>query len=389
MLSVQEFIYSVVKHWRILIVVCLISALVGGGYYAASHSKTESPAQDATSDVVSTTDKPEIVVRTDWEKAEEHYVLKLNYICVGNKDVESDIVLDAYKANLSGTQFLTHLKEEYFTEEDTLEFISQIVMVDNKSMANCLTVKCLYYDEEEIAVIADIIDTYISNLYENMKPALGDHKMLMVDSSVLKGYDDETAKWLDSIKAYVKTEKKVIASVKFSLKDMLVNVAIFGFVGLFAAAIIILLVDSLSDKIYNAKQIKKKEIDLLGDISYSNLDNCVDRFLYRLLISRHNFTSRGVAGLVALKLDRDKNYTITGKVSEEKLADICSCLSQAGLNVAYKPLPDSDAADMAEWSQGGKMIFAVRRFEENTRDTNEWLDTCSDIGMDIAGILFI
>ena len=118
----------------------LISAILGGAYYAVGHYKPKTvPAEEAT-DTSSIVEVPGVVLRTEWENASEHFVLKLNYVCVGNEEAESDIILDAYKASLSGTTFLNHLKETCFTEEENLTFISQIVKVDNEAIDNCLTI---------------------------------------------------------------------------------------------------------------------------------------------------------------------------------------------------------------------------------------------------------
>ena len=389
MLRMQEFVYSVLKHWRALLVVALASAILGGAYYVVDHYKPKTvPAEEAT-DNSSIVEVPGVVLRTDWENAKDHFVLKLNYVCVGNEEAESDVILDAYKANLSGTQFLNHLKETCFTEEENLLFISQIVKVDNAAMANCLTVKCLYYDEDKISLIADVVDNYIIGLYSSMEAGLGDHRMLMVDSSVLEGYDEETEKWMDDIKSYVKTEKKVIAAIRFSFKDMIVRAFIFGMAGLFAAVIYILVRDSLGDKVYNVSQIKGGKYVLLGDLSYSRLQNKLDKFLYRLLIKRNNFSCEGVARLASLNLEKNNSYILIGKVSLEKLEEIKSFLAKEGINVSSKALLADDAEGVADFEADSKIIFVARRFEENCRDITEWIDTYSGIGVDMAGIMFI
>ena len=64
-------------------------------------------------------------------------------------------------------------------------------------------------------------------------------------------------------------------------------------------------------------------------------------------------------------------------------------LEKEGIKVICRALPGSDAQDIIQWSSENKVIFAARRFKESCRDVNEWIDTYSHIGLEMAGILFI
>lgn len=384
MLQMQEFVYSVVRRWRILVLVFVIAGVLGAGYYAAGHKQTVAPPTDPATNV---TEEADPMVREDWEQAEDFYVLKLSYVCNGSEDVESTGVLDAYKARLSGTGFQESLKDNYFTEEEDLMFISQIISVE--SDGHCLIFKCLYYDEEALELISQTVDSYIDGLKADMKKDLGDHSISQVDKSVYKSYDDVTEKWLEKIKSYIKTEQKVIASVHFSRKDLVVTSALAAIVGLFLAAVAIIVIDSVMDRIYNLKQLRREDTELLGDYSYASLKRWIDKKIYRMFIKRNNFDAAGMSKLVAYKINKEKTYILSGKAPQKELEKIAASLAAEGVNITFKKLPNNSAEDIAELNREETVIFAARRFKENRRDVCEWLDTYTDLGMNVEGVLFI
>lgn len=385
MLQMQEFVYSVVRRWRILVVVFVLAGVLGAGYYTAGHKQptVSAPQSDATE----TPEETDPMVRKDWEQAEDFYVLKLSYVCNGSEDVESTGVLDAYKARLSGTAFKEYLKENYFTDEEDLIFISQIISVESEG--HCLIFKCLYYDEEALTVISEMVDSYINSLKADMKKGLGDHSISRVDESVYKSYDDVTEKWLEKIKSYIKTEQKVIASVHFSRKDLVFTSVLMAFIGLFIAAVVIVILDSIMDRVYNLKQLRREDAELLGDYSYARLRRWIDKKVYRMFIKRNNFDAEGMSKLVAYKLDKEKTYVLSGKASQKALEKVAESLAGEGIKISYKPLPNNAAEDITALNREENVIFAARRFKENRRDVCEWLDTYADLGMKVEGVLFI
>ena len=108
-----------------------------------------------------------------------------------------------------------------------------------------------------------------------------------------------------------------------------------------------------------------------------------------MFIKRNNFDAAGMSKLVAYKINKEKIYILSGKAPQNELEKIAASLAAEGVNITFKKLPNNSAEDIAELNREETVIFAARRFRENRRDVCEWLDTYTDLGMNVEGVLFI
>lgn len=382
MLGIKEFFYSLLRHWRMFIVVAVSLFVVGGVTYFAATGFYDSESSSELLD--------------NWYGAKEYYIGVLKYTGVGNSNVESQVVRDAYISKFYGVDFKQYLKENYFSEEDSIEYINSLITVSTGGVNNCAVIEFIYYNEEEALELQNIIKRYVESLKPEMSSFLGEHKLFLSDSSVSvatgKGLSDKlqiVKDYLSSVNGFPQNSVSV-----FSVKKLVVYGVLAALIGEFLAAVFILISDSVYSRIYNLQIMSsRKNFSMIGDFSYLKLRGRIDKFLYRCLIVRKPLTEQGISRIVGYKLAKElpeNTFVLTGADigSLNRLKDVLK-KENPDFNIVCRLLPDINADNIGEWESEVPVIYVAERFKDSQQEMKNNVEFYSNIGLKFIGAIFI
>jgi len=382
---IKDLIYSIIKRWRIFLILTLVMGLFGAGVYTVGYLTSD---QSGETELTQATE-----LSSKWQEAEDYYVASLNYIVIGGEEHLGKAPRDAYILHLSSVTFKTQLAQQISLQYDSMNYISSIFRVGAGSTDTGLCIQLIHYDEAICKQFAQYMEEYVRSYGESVTAAVGDHRVILVDTAVAKEFDASSEQWLEQVYAALnEDEKSVQEFVGFSKKKFVIFGFLFAVVSDFLFAVWFLVIDTAKDRVYSFRQLSdEREELLLGDLSFVNLKGKIDRFLYRAFIKRHYFSLQGQLKLIIRRLERGETYVFTGLKEEEldRVKELFLQASSEGISFDTRPLLSEDALELSAWSDHEKVIFVVKRFEDSSRSVRQWLDTYSEINVPVAGILFI
>lgn len=384
MLGMKEFFYSILRHWRLFAIVTVILFFVGSGAYFSANRFSGS--KDVSERI------------SYWYNAEKYYISVLKYTGVGNGEVESQVVRDAYLSNFYGLDFKQYLKDNYFSEVDSLEYIESMLSISTGGVNNCAVIEFVYYNETETQKVQDVIKDYVESLKPRMSNYLGEHKLFLTDSSVNEVSEKSLSDKLTPVKDYLSTMDDFPKNgVKaFSFKKMLVYGILASLACDFLLAVFILIGDGIHSSIYNLNLFsERKNFGLIGDFSFLKLRSGIDRFFYKLLINRNWITEKGAARMAGYRLRNIKafgnTFVITGGIDISCLNRLKAILERENKDLTFicRALPDINADNLEEWESGVPIIYVVERFKDSQQEMKSNIDFYSNIGFLFIGSIFV
>ncbi len=395
MCDLKEFLFSILRRWKIIVIVSFASVLVGSGYYYFNYkSNVDSNIKISKEDSIK--DAPNNLSKEIWENLEKIYVGQLKFVGVGNEKVTSDVVRDAYLAELFGADFFMYMQERYF-EDYSLKYVREIVVPSDGSLSNYLGVDVVYYDEEECKSILSGIIKYVQENSAEMGKHLGQHELFMVVDTVEEAGAEEYQEKIEAIQEVNSEEAVAERGQSFSVIKMIVYAILCC---AFANACLwfsFILKDSLGDCIYNSRVLTEAtNTEILGDFSSLRLKGKIDRIIYDILIAGKFLSETGIANLINYKLkqkyEHKCDYLLVGKVNKDiltKKANILMEANSAEAKFSVVALIDENLEEIQEIDEKQALIYVVRRFVDNKKEVIQNINIYKELGMEIAGIMFI
>ena len=387
MCNLKEFLYSILRHWKIVIIVSAISLLVGGGYYFfeyVSNIDTDNTEQGAPEDITNDS------LKENWEDLEKVYVGQLKFVGIGNEKVASGVVRDAYLADFCGADFLRYMQENCF-KGASLKYVREIIIPSDGYLSNYLGIDVVCYDEEECKNILNGIIQYVQ---EN------NAEMFMVVNTVEDGRAENYQGKIETIQEVIAEEAEELGaegSGSFSAIKMIVYAILCC---VFANAFLwfgLIVKDSLGDCIYNSGELKEvTNAEILGDFSRVRLEGKIDRIIFDALIAGKFLSEEGIANLINYKLKHkyaDKgDYLLVGKTDREYLTQKAKILmetSDVESKFSVVDLIDENLEQLQVINEKQVLIYVVQRFVDNKKEVIQNINIYKELGMEIAGIMFI
>ena len=210
---------------------------------------------------------------------------------------------------------------------------------------NLLTIKVRYSDKEKAQEILNAVLTDVTALQEQIAATIGPHTVSIVNQVVGSTVDTDLAKQQKDARDQIADLQKSLSDKEDALKELKepsapslgmgaviktgVKYAVLGGVlGVFVVAFCISAAFVMSDKVYAAKDIRRRYgLDLLGTVSASDKKlGAVDAWLARLEGRRASGNVEKNGALLAANVENyaggHKKLLVTGLVSEERLKDM-------------------------------------------------------------------
>lgn len=395
MCDLKEFLYSILRRWKIIIIVSFVSVLVGSGYYYFDYKGNADTNIEISKDD-SIKDAQNNLSKENWENLEKIYVGQLKFVGVGNENVTSDVVRDAYLAELFGADFFMYMQERYF-ENYSLKYVRQIVVPSDGSLSNYLGIDVVYYDEEECKSILSGIIQYVKEKNAEMSKHLGQHELFMVVDTVEEAGVEEYQEKIEAIQEVNSEEAVAERGQSFSVIKMIVYAVLCCIFANACLWFVFILKDSLGDCIYNSRVLTEvTNSEILGDFSRLRLKGKIDRIIYDILIAGKFLSETGIANLINYKLKQKYahkcDYLLVGKVNREiltKKANILMEANSAEAKFSAVALIDENLEQIQEINEKQVLIYVVRRFLDNKKEVIQNINIYKELGMEIAGIMFI
>lgn len=210
---------------------------------------------------------------------------------------------------------------------------------------NLLTIKVRYSDKEKAQEILDAILSNVTGLQEQIAATIGPHTVSIVNQAVGSTVDTDLAKQQKDARDQLTDLQQSLSDKEAALKDLKepsapslgksavvkagVKYAVLGGVlGVFVVAFCISAVFVMSDKVYAAKDIRRRYgLDLLGTVAVDGKKNGgIDAWLARLEGRKVCADSEQNGALLAANMqnyagDR-KKLLVTGLVEESQLKQV-------------------------------------------------------------------
>ncbi|MCI7525747.1 hypothetical protein, partial [Oliverpabstia sp.] len=172
MATLREYIYSILRHWKWVLIITLCAGVIGSVIYRLQCTDDE--------DALKTTN-----VETEWRSAEEVYSGSLKYVGIGNEIVSGSTIRDAYLAKLNGTE-ITQKIEKKIGNSRPDGYIDALIKISTSDLDTYLGINVVDYDESECKTILNEIKSYLTGKNTEMSIGLGEHSLFLVDSFVTK-----------------------------------------------------------------------------------------------------------------------------------------------------------------------------------------------------------
>ena len=379
--ELKEFIYSILRYWRILILVALVAAIIGGGSYYYTH------VQNIPLNVVE---------RSEWDSQTDVYVSHIKFVGVGNETVSGENVRDAYMAKFYSNSFVSDLRDKYF-ENMSIKYVYQLLDIDSAGLKNFLGMDVLYYDENICKKLQNEILSYVEDINYEMSLGLGEHKLFLIDASIEEKCIDDVVDKVTDIKEASEKDLNETEIEVFSMKKLFVYSVLSIFLGEFFICMFLIIKDAITDNIYNTRfSGQEKALEVLGDFSALRINGKIDRIIYDMLIGKIYFTESGIAKIVNHKLNNmygeDSNFVLIGNLSKNELqkkADLLNSENVVDKKYVCRELLNKDADGIQMMNIEKKIIYVVRRFEKGKKEVLKNIELYRNLGFEIAGILFI
>lgn len=382
MIELKEFVYSIVRHWRALILVAFIGIFCMGGFYCVKINGAEKSVESFDES-------------QDWNSAPGVYSTKLQFVTLGNENATSQCIRDIYLSKLLGNSFVNWARQELFGDMSAT-YIRNVIDIGNGNMDNYFGIEILHYDEDECLNIKNKVIEYVENLNDEMEMELGKHKVMLVDDSLIAGEGDLVKTKLEAIKSEYEHLAIENNPDDFSLKMFIVYCVLGFIISEFFAVLYIMIKDNVKNSIYNVSNVKEEKLELVGDFSALKMRKGLDKLLYRIFIGKTNFSEDGISRLAGFKLEKkygeNSSYIILGDAKEDVLMKIKTNLeknSENKLKLEYKENLDNDAENLEDWNVDKKIIYTAKRFNTNAKDVKKDIQLYKNLGFEVAGILFI
>lgn len=395
MCDLKEFLYSILRHWKIIIIVSVISVLIGSNYYYFDY-KSNVNSNNENSETNSLKDPQNNSSKEDWENLEKVYVGQLKFVGIGNENVTSDVVRDAYLAEFFGTDFFRYMQERCF-EKYSLRYVREIIVPSDGSLSNYLGIDVVYYAEEECNSILSGIIQYVKENSAEMSKHLGQHELFMVVDTVEEAGAEEYQEKIEAILEVNSEEAVAERGQTFSVIKMIVYAILCCAFANMCLWFVFILKDSLGDCIYNSHMLTEAtNSEILGDFSGLRLKGKIDRIIYDILIAGKFLSETGIANLINYKLkqkyEHKCDYLLVGKVNRDiltKKANILMEANSAETKFSVVALIDENLEEIQEIDEKQALIYVVRRFVDNKKEVIQNINIYKELGMEIAGIMFI
>lgn len=396
MCNLKEFLYSILRRWKIIIMVSVISLLLGSGCYFfeyVSNTDTDNTEEGASEDVTNGS------LKENWEDLEKVYVGQLKFVGIGNDNVASGVVRDAYLAGFCGADFLRYIQDKCF-EDVSLGYIREIVVPSDGYLPNYLGIDVVYYNEEECKNILSTIIQYVNENNEEMSKHLGRHELFVVVNTVEEGRAENYPGKIKAIQEVISEETEELReerSGSFSATKMLVYAVLCC---VFANACLwfgIIVKDGLGDCIYSSHELAEvTSLEILGDFSRVRLEGKIDKIIFDVLIAGKFLSETGIANLINYKLKHKYthkcDYLLVGKMDREYLiknANILMETSDVESKFSVIGLIDENLEQLQGINEKQVLIYVVQRFVDNKKEVIQNINIYKELGMEIAGIVFI
>ena len=275
----------------------------------------------------------------------------------------TDSILQAYQSAVTSAALQENVAKTVSLEP---QYLKELISVNRGSFTsgtaadgtagyarytNLLTIKVRYSDKEKAQEILNAVLADVTVLQEQIASTIGPHTVSIVNQMVGSTVDTDLAKQQKDVRDQITELQKSLSEKEDALKELKepsapslgmgavvktgVKYAILGGVlGVFAVAFCISAAFVMSDKVYAAKDIRKRYgLDLLGTVAASDKKlGALDAWLARLEGRRVDGDTAKNGALLAANV---KNYAgehkkllITGLVSEERLKDMVKVLQK-------------------------------------------------------------
>lgn len=387
MCNLREFVYSILRHWKVLVIISIVSVLAGGSLYYFSCLKGTN-ASSGTADGA--------VVHEDWSDLQQLYVGQLKFVGVGNTTVNGEAIRDAYLAEFHGAEFTTALKKHFF-ENHSLNYVDTLIEVTNANLSNFLGVDVLYYDEEQCRELLNGIIQYVKDINKEMSTGLGEHELFLVVDSVREVDIDDYQTNIELIREAEARGGISKTGKVFSTKKMIIYAILCFLLANLFACFTFIIKDSLGDCVYNSHALTEEtDCKVLGDFSGIAITGKIDRLFYNFLIAGKQLTETGVANIVNYKLrelyDEKTGYLLVGNVSRnllEQKASVLADTADRALSFSVTDIIDEDATFLKQLSEKRVLIYVVQRFKNNRKEVIQNINLYKELGIEVGGILFV
>ncbi|NCB92671.1 MAG: hypothetical protein EOM40_08915 [Clostridia bacterium] len=202
----NEFVYSIVRRWRLICIGMLLLGIIFGAFYVSSVN-------------VAVEKEAEIAVQS-WDEADKIYLGKLKYVGIGNETINSEVVRDTYYEKATSVDLIKKIRDEFFTEFP-LNYVESLILVNTKNLNNCLEIEVVYYDEKICSEMCDSIESYLEKVKSELVTAIGEHNLLLLEKSDNNITEDKIPERMAEIKSiYATISNGDTVGQNFSIKKM-------------------------------------------------------------------------------------------------------------------------------------------------------------------------
>ncbi len=453
----KELLFRILFSWRIIIITSLVLAILLGGYrYKSLHSLYNSAAlktqEESYNKALATyeTNKNSILseinnlqnsINQQKDYNENSLLMQidpmnkqvycLNYYIDTNYKInpelsyqnvdKADSIISAY-FNYSSNGDLNNYVVENLSSDIKPKYLQEILMVTPDYDRHMLSIQVTHKDERISKEIIILVKEYFEKAYDRINELIGKHELKIFDEAMISDidfvlketqrvnlqlvtdYENRVIERNNALNILVQptmstTSKSVIikSAIKYAFLGIAIGIILISFILLFSYL--------LSDKMFNATEIRKRyNLRILGTIKKveKRLFGFVDQWLSYFEGSNTfktnedeelKYISANIKSIVKVEDKQTYNIMLTGTTKFEKIEEICKKLNKTLNNNSINLVCGANICYNAETIEQICECNAVVIIEEIKKSTynnisNE-LTNIKDLGKNIIGIVLI
>lgn len=385
MATLREYIYSILRHWKWVLIITLCAGVIGSVIYRLQCTDDE--------DASKTTN-----VETEWRSAEEVYSGSLKYVGIGNEIVSGSTIRDAYLAKLNGTE-ITQKIEKKIGNSRPDGYIDALIKISTSDLDTYLGINVVDYDESECKTILNEIKSYLTEKNTEMSIGLGEHSLFLVDSFVTKmpksSLDETTVEKLDKVYSDENAMSETVGGI-FSKKICMVYFGLSAMLGGVLSGIYIIIRDYFKKIILGSSLVcGKLQIECVGDFSIYKEKGKADKIIKNLLYGKKYFSILGTAKMAIFQIEEKwqlKNCYLVGDVLNEEVKKNIQLLIEVADNknlLIAREWIDSDGEKLKGWDEKKPVIIMIRKYNDSFDKVEMQVKMMRNLGMKVLGGILV
>ncbi len=385
MATLREYIYSILRYWKWVLIITLCAGVTGSVIYKLQCTNDADASKT-------------INVETEWKNAEEVYSGSLKYVGIGNEIVSGSTIRDAYLAKLNGVE-ITKKIEKKIGDSRPDGYVDALMKISTSDLDTYLGINVVDYDENECETILNEIKSYLTEKNTEMSIGLGEHSLFLVDSFVTKisksSLDETTVEKLDKVYSDGNTLSKRDRRI-FSKKTCMVYFVLSSMLGSLLSGIYIVMRDYFRKIVLGSSLVcEKLQMECVGDFSIYKEKGKVDKIIKNLLYGKKYFSMLGTAKMAIFQMEEKwqlKNCYLVGDILNGEVKKSIQLLVEATDNknlLIAREWIDSDGETLKEWDEKKPVIIMIKKYSDSFDKVETQVKMMRNLGMKVLGGILV